>query len=147
MCATEGAYRLFYRALLQKRPAILRVLIIATSLSLYVLQKRIFSSIFPFCSTYSAKEPYKRDDILQKIPIILRSLLIVATSLALYVLQKGNIELTVENFCARKLACLFRDRIIVSTPVRAAGKDSPKKILWWFCMVDVVGVQTFENLY
>jgi len=26
-----------------------------------------------------AKEPYKRDDILQKIPVILRSLLIVAT--------------------------------------------------------------------
>jgi len=30
-------------------------------------------------SQHSAKEPYKRDDILQKRPIILRSLLIVAT--------------------------------------------------------------------
>jgi len=28
---------------------------------------------------YFAKEPYKRDDILQKRPVILRSLLIVAT--------------------------------------------------------------------
>jgi len=38
---------------------------------------RLVSSIIVWVSF--AKEPYKRDIILQKIPIILRSLLIVAT--------------------------------------------------------------------
>jgi hypothetical protein len=36
-----------------------------------------------------AKEPYKRDDILPKRPIILRRLLIVATPYDLYIQPKG----------------------------------------------------------
>ena len=60
-------YSLFYRALLQKSPIILRdmgCLRLEGSLKLQVC---------------FAKEPHKRDYILQKKPAILRSLLIVAT--------------------------------------------------------------------
>jgi len=72
-------YRLFYRALLQKRPTIWRsLLIVATPCHSTMGWLRFVGSLKLKVSF--AKEPYKRDNILQKRPVILRSLLIVATS-------------------------------------------------------------------
>jgi len=77
-------YILFYRALLQKRPIILRSLLIVATPYECVLPcwcgmgwLRLVGSLMLYVSF--AKEPYETDDILQKRPIILRSLLIVAT--------------------------------------------------------------------
>jgi len=56
------------------------------------LQKR---SVILKLQVSFAKEPYKRDDIVQNRPIILRSLLIVATSYA--TLCDVSIELTFEK--------------------------------------------------
>ena len=78
-------YSLFYRALLQKRPIILRSLLIVTTPS--QIQRvvmgwlRLVGSLKLLVSF--AKEPQKTNDILQKRPVILRSLLIVATAQSL----------------------------------------------------------------
>ena len=93
-------YCLFYRALLQKRPILLRSLWIgATPYAGMASRDAILDStcnVSYMCVYYRAlcatvwlwflksyvsfvKEPYKRDDILHKRPLILRSLLIVAT--------------------------------------------------------------------
>jgi len=53
-----------------------------------------------------AKEPYKRDDILQKRPIVLRSLLIVATPYACTRVMRKYGEYTIQherNFTERFL--------------------------------------------
>jgi len=52
-----------------------------TSCPMHVLH---FSTSADFCRVSFAKDPYKRDDILQKRPIIVRSLLIVATPYSLF---------------------------------------------------------------
>jgi len=88
-------YRLFYRALWQKRPIILRSLQIrATPYSFLTLtipwvSQKLWVWVgdmgwLPLVASLKlqvsfAKKPYKRDDILQKRPIILRSLLLIAT--------------------------------------------------------------------
>jgi len=100
-------YSLFYGALLQKSPIILMsLLIVATPQSVYLptmcrfVCPAVLSSFnLFFClrvlvglsmrwlrwvgslkwQVSFAKEPYKRDDILQKRPMIVRSLIIVAT--------------------------------------------------------------------
>ena len=80
-------FSLFYRALLQKRSIILRSLLIVIS---YPYDYRILRYPYQLMGwlrlvgslklrVSCAKEPYKGDDILQKRPMILRSLLIVAT--------------------------------------------------------------------
>jgi len=75
-------YSLFYRALLHKRPTILRSLLIAASPYVCVghdsLQVGKMEGGTDDVVSF-AKESYKRDYILQKRPAILRSLLIVAT--------------------------------------------------------------------
>ena len=85
-------YRLFYRALLQKRPIILswHICLICERFMNLKSQKSTTGSItwdirwlrlvgLWKLQVSFAKEPCKRDDILQKRPIILRSLLIEAT--------------------------------------------------------------------
>ena len=64
-------------------------LILCAFISLSCFSSLAQSLFFLFCKRQVsfAKEPYKRDDILQKRPMILRSLLIVATPYHLYVLH------------------------------------------------------------
>jgi len=77
-------YSLFYRALLQKRPIILKaLLIVATPYAFGWLRVLAMGWLWlvgsiKFLVSF-AKERYKRDFILQKRSIILRSLLIVAS--------------------------------------------------------------------
>ena len=71
-------YRLFYRSLLQKRPIILRSLLVTATVVRHDMGwLRLVGSLKLQVSF--AKEHDKRDDILQKWLIILRSLLIEAT--------------------------------------------------------------------
>ena len=69
-------YSLFYRALLQKRPIILSMLL--TQATPY---DHLYHNSYPSCpsSLSDAKETYKRDDILQKRTIIWSNLPTVAT--------------------------------------------------------------------
>jgi len=75
-------YSLFYRALLQKRPIISCQIreIMAHHLDKRGVRMGWLRLLGSFILQVSfAKEPYKRDYILQKRPIIFKSLLIVAT--------------------------------------------------------------------
>jgi len=79
----EREYGLFYRALLQKRPVILRSLLIVGSGRVSGLSLSPFKRVLDFgmgwlrlvgflkLQVSFAKEPYKRDHILQKRPVIL----------------------------------------------------------------------------
>ena len=71
-------YRLFYRALLQKRPIILSILLTVATPYLK-LQPPWNSSWSQTPAGVFAQEPYKRDYILQQRLIFLKSLLIIAT--------------------------------------------------------------------
>jgi len=55
-----------------------------------------------------AKEPYKRDDILQKRPVILRSLLIVATPYLISELFNFSISFTAQEWINRTLSVHVR---------------------------------------
>jgi hypothetical protein len=61
---------------------------------------------------YFAKEPYQRDDILQKRPVILRSLLIVATPYALGKQQRKK------SVCVRQRERAIRETMCVRVCVR-----------------------------